>query len=98
MHSFFVLHHQKFFKTQTSKQAVGNDILCTIFYTVDGPEGTINQWLKAVMRFFFLNDIYVQLLKPQTAMCICFHELFAFAFISLPDIFQLTSQQTRKTD
>lgn len=91
MYNLFVLHRPKCLKTQTITQAVGNYIFCTIFYTVDGPESTINQCVEAVMRFLFLNYIYIHLFKLQTAMLVCFHESFAFAFISLLNIFQLTS-------
>lgn len=100
MYILFVLHHEKCLTTQTSTQAVGavgNYIFCTIFYTVNGSEGTINQCVEAVMRFFFLNYISIHLFKLQTAMHVGFHESFAFAFISLLDILQLTSWEARKS-
>lgn len=40
---------------------------------LDGPEGTTEQCVKVVMRFFFLNYIYIHLFKLQTKIAFMSH-------------------------
>lgn len=84
MYNLFVLHHQKCLTTQTSTQAVqavGNYISCTMFYTMDGPEGTINQCVEVVMFFLFKFYLHPPFSAPDCnarwlswVICICFHK------------------------